>query len=774
MHVRFLGEGATATSPPYPTTALQRTTTTAYDVVGNVFSTTNPRGTVTSYGYAADYRRTQRIDAYGTSLQRTTTTTYDAVSNQRSTINPVGATTSFGYDSLNRQTQLIEAYGSSVQRTTTTAYDAVSNVLSTTNPRGYVTSFAYDALNRRVQELDAYGTGLQRTLTTVYDPVSKVLSRTNGLSVTTSFSYDALNRQTARLDAYGTALQRTVTMVYDADGNMIASIDALGNATTFGYDALNRQTSVQDASGGTATTVYDANNNVVNVIDQLTHISTYDYDVLNRRTQTIDARGGIVTLAYDADDNQLSLTDPVNNQTQWLYDALDRKIQETDPLSYSATCAYDAADRITSAYDRLGQRIAYNYDLLNREIGETWYNAGGTQVNTLTFTYDANDNLLTAVVGAALTSLTYANTMTYDALDRTSTVLSPFGSALTYGYDATDNRTLVQDSFGATTTRTYDVLNRVTTMQFGGTSQTPLREDFTYTPRDQVATQTRYSDLAGTSEIGSSTFSYDSVGRLSNLQHLNGAGSNLANYTNTYDLASRITAETLNGGAPTSYSYDATDELTNDSDVTYTYDLNGNRTMTGYATGPANELTSDGTWNYFYDKNGNQIAKTNISTGEMFSYGYDNRNRFVSAQDTTTSGVQMQATYVYDALDQRIEKDVWTGSTMTTRFTFDRRQIWADLSSTNALQTRYVRGQRLLELLARIISGTAAWFLADRMGSVRNVVDNTGALIDTLTYDGYGNVTNETSPANGGQYKYYGYRYDGETGLYRPDPSTGR
>ena len=327
---------------------------------------------------------------------------------------------------------------------------------------------------------------------------------------------------------------------------------------------------------------------------------------------------------------------------------------EDIPPNTVIICTTNAADRMTSATDRIGQRIAYSYDLLNRETGETWYNAGGTQVNTLTFTYDANDNLLTAANNTA------RSTMTYDALDRTSTVLAPFGAVLTYGYDAANNRTLVQDSFGATTTRTYDVLNRVTTMQFGGSGQTPLREDFTYTARDQVASQTRYSDLAGTSKIGSSTFTYDSVGRLTNLQHLNGAGSNLANYTNTYDLASRITAETLNGGAPTSYSYDATDELTNDSLVTYTYDLNGNRTMTGYATGPANEMTSDGTWNYFYDKNGNVIGKQNPSTGEVFSYGYDNRNRLVSAQDTTTSGVQMQATYVYDALGQRIEKDVWT------------------------------------------------------------------------------------------------------------------
>jgi RHS repeat-associated protein len=752
-------------------TALQRTTTTAYDPVGNVLSSTNPRGTVTSYDYDADNRPTQRVDAYGTSLQRTTTTSYDKVGNVLFTTNPVNATTSYAYDALNRQTQVIEAYGSSVQRATTTSYDPVGNVLFVTNPRSYTTSYAYDALNRRVLELDAYGTGLQRALTTVYDAVSNMLSVANGLNVLTSFAYDSLNRRTAELDAYGTALQRTLTTMYDLDDKVTASIDALGYRTTYGYDSLNRCTTVQDAGGGIATTVYDPDNNVVNMIDQLGHKTTYVYDSLNRRTQTIDSLGGTVTLSYDANDNLVALTDPVNNQTQWQYDALDRKIQETDPLSNSTTYAHDTADRLTSSTDRNGQRIAYSYDLLNRETGETWYNSSGSQVNALTFTCDPNNNLLAAANNAA------TNTMSYDALDRLSSVQVPFGAVLTNSYDLADNRTVVQDSFAGTTTRTYDALNRMTTIRFGGVGQTPLREDMTYTARDQVNSQARYSDLAGSTEIGSSVFTYNSVARLTNLQHEDGTGANIANYTNTYDLASRITAEVLNGGTPTSYSYDTTNQLTNDSVVTYTYDLNGNRTMTGYATGPANEMTSDGTWNYFYDKNGNVIGKANSNTGETWAFGYDNRNRLTSSQQVT-SGVQMQATYVYDPQGQRIEKDVWSqssGTTTTTRFAYDAKEIWADLSSGNALQTRYLRGMRVLELLARITTGgTAAWLLADRMETVRNVTDNTGTVIDTITYDGYGNVTTETNPMSGGQYKHDGYRYDSETGLYRPDATVGR
>jgi len=37
-------------------------------------------------------------------------------------------------------------------------------------------------------------------------------------------------------------------------------------------------------------------------------------------------------------------------------------------------------------------------------------------------------------------------------------------------------------------------------------------------------------------------------------------------------------------------------------------------------------------------------------------------------------------------------------------------------------------------------------------------------VIDELKYDGYGNVTSETSPANGDRYKYTGREFDSETG----------
>jgi len=129
--------------------------------------------------------------------------------------------------------------------------------------------------------------------------------------------------------------------------------------------------------------------------------------------------------------------------------------------------------------------------------------------------------------------------------------------------------------------------------------------------------------------------------------------------------------QTVNGST-TSYSYDAVNELTADGATGYTFDLNGNRTGGSYTTGTANQLTSDGTWTYSYDNEGNLTKKSKGTSAETWYYGYDNLNHLTSVKQEQSDGgtLQMQATYVYDALANRVEKDVWTstGGLTTTRF----------------------------------------------------------------------------------------------------------
>jgi RHS repeat-associated protein len=106
------------------------------------------------------------------------------------------------------------------------------------------------------------------------------------------------------------------------------------------------------------------------------------------------------------------------------------------------------------------------------------------------------------------------------------------------------------------------------------------------------------------------------------------------------------------------------------------------------------------------------------------------------------------------------------------------------MDGSNNLQTRYLRGDGVDEIIARIESTGqpnpgAAWYLTDRLGSVRNLVDSTGAVQDTIVYDGFGNVTSESNGSFGDRWKWTGREWESNTGLQYNraryyDPQTGR
>src|SRR5439155_3796726 len=80
-----------------------------------------------------------------------------------------------------------------------------------------------------------------------------------------------------------------------------------------------------------------------------------------------------------------------------------------------------------------------------------------------------------------------------------------------------------------------------------------------------------------------------------------------------------------------------TNSPTNQPDENYSYDANGNRTLTSYSTGQDNHLTTDGTYNYSYDAEGNRTSRVSIATGAMTVYSYDWRNRLETAVDYVPS-----------------------------------------------------------------------------------------------------------------------------------------
>ena len=312
--------------------------------------------------------------------------------------------------------------------------------------------------------------------------------------------------------------------------------------------------------------------------------------------------------------------------------------------------------------------------------------------------------------------------------------------------------------------------------------------------------------LAGGSgnRVAVTDFGYEDGGRLNALSHdLATAGTPEIIYALGYDRANRLTSLTNSAHASenvTSYAYDDKDQLTDVNyasitDENYDYDANGNReTANGntYYTGAGNQISSDdGTSEYVYDSEGN-VFQIFATDGSFTQYKYDHHNRLTEATVLNAgTGTTKKVRYTYDAFDRLVKRELDTtslynyGDAVVEYFAMDGPDIalkWVDPDGTGgtapALDRRYLNGPATDQILAEETEGNAvSWMVQDRQGSVTEILDNTGSVVDHIFYDGYGNETESvpTAHTNG----YAGYFRDIVTKLLRSEtrwygPSIGR
>jgi RHS repeat-associated protein len=310
----------------------------------------------------------------------------------------------------------------------------------------------------------------------------------------------------------------------------------------------------------------------------------------------------------------------------------------------------------------------------------------------------------------------------------------------------------------------------MTTRELAGTGLSTFMYNRAYTANNHYGTVTYYSDLTGTNKVGQNLYTWNGSGDLTNIKFKDGSGTVLQQATYTFDSAHRATAENLNG-ANTSYTYDSTNQVTAAGASNYSFDSNGNRNMTGYTTGTGNQTTNDGTFTYTYDNNGNVSTKSKGSGLEKWFYDYDNLNHLTSVRKTSNGTTNtLTVTYSYDAFGNRVQEDRWQtgGSVVTTKHVYDGQQVLFDLTSGNAIQTRYVWGDQANEILVRQDgSGTTNWLQTDRLGSVIGVTDGTGAVLGTVTYAAFGDILTETSSTTTGGIAWQGTILDRDTGIVK-------
>jgi RHS repeat-associated protein len=181
----------------------------------------------------------------------------------------------------------------------------------------------------------------------------------------------------------------------------------------------------------------------------------------------------------------------------------------------------------------------------------------------------------------------------------------------------------------------------------------------------------------------------------------------------------------------------------NGEEITYHYDTRGNRT--------------------------NHIGNTTITYNTIAdTYGYNNWDEL---SQFATGGIAYQ--YQYDPEGLRAKKESTSG---TVRYHLDNNgRVIAESDASDQITAQNIWGHKAL---ARKVNGAYYYYIYNGHGDVVQVLDVNGIVVNSYSYDEWGNITSKTETIEN-PIRYAGEYYDEESGLYYLraryyDPTTGR
>lgn len=160
-------------------------------------------------------------------------------------------------------------------------------------------------------------------------------------------------------------------------------------------------------------------------------------------------------------------------------------------------------------------------------------------------------------------------------------------------------------------------------------------------------------------------------------------------------------------------------------------------------------------------------------TGKVNEYAWDYRNRLTKVSFKDAAGVEIKTVvYTYDVNNRRIAKlidpdGIGAAAAAVERYVYDGQNIILSFDGSGTQTHRYLHGVGVDQILADENSqGQTLWTLADTQGTVRDLVDENGVVLNHTTYDSFGKITNQTNAAVSTIFGYTGREYDTETGQY--------
>jgi len=608
-----------------------RTTSYTYGVagaaaLGKATRVTANSGRVSDVVYDALWRAVSSTVATGTAEQASSSTVFDDVGNVASSTDELGRVTRFIYDNRSRAVSTTDAIG----RVWSTTYSVDGLPLTKTAPDGTVDTSTYDAAHRLISATDAQS----RTTTYGYNNVDQMTSLTDARGSVTQWTYDLTGRQTSKVYAdstqelygYDVASQlvtvtrpggQVETRVYSTRGWLTASNFAGSSAPsrTFTYDIAGRQLTANITGTGLVTRTFDdagrqlTEAQKINAAGNATFTVSYAYDVDGRRLSTTYPDGKVITHTYNNRGELSTLNDGGGTPIMTYTRRLDGSLSGTTQRNGMATAkAYDGVGRLLgTGHSAPGGLLiggeSYTLDVMSRRTSRTFADATGD-----VFGYDA--------VGQVTAAL-YASTSA-----ATQATAGGWTPTTTWAYDNAGNRTAVNDA-GNTTSYTANALNQYTaintaapTHNANGDMLTDATRSYAWNGRSQMtsvvtgsATETHNYDalsrrIARTDASGTTYFIHDGWNVIAEYKRISAANVLQRRYVWGQDLSGSLQGAGGVGG------------------LIMAEEINGVTTTPYY---------------YHYDGNGNVVEITDSSGAVAASYRYDAYGKTLSATGTFAS-----------------------------------------------------------------------------------------------------------------------------------------
>ena len=606
-----------------------------------------------------------------------------------------------------------------------TTYDDNSNVKTTKDPNGNQATFEYDSAERLHKTSDELG-----NMTTFWrDEGGNVMlgveseSGPTGSATVTTFSvFDGLGRMTERT----TGDVETNTYVYDKRGNLTKSVDGGGRFVSYTYDALDRVI-VKERSGGVKTGYdYDQNGRLQAISDAVDNRTSMDYDELDRMTRRTLPDGKTEAYFYDANGNATTIELPNGIVLTQAFDTANRL------KTISVQGAPVGPSSVSYSYDSLGlltQEVAGNvttsfgYDSAGRLLRESVKK--GADDDLVEYTYDAANNLQNMTYPSGLV-VDYQ----HDKLNRVGSIewnrggdLSPITKAV-YEYRGEGliaKRTVGLDIVG---TVAYDAARRPINVLYNNSTETVFQESLTWAAGSMM-TQSIRGDLGGRGF----DLAYDSSYRLMNSSRVAVDDSGTSQVAGCGVLPSAF-----------SFSYDQMDNLLTRTSTQVCEPSTIDLPLDGSGRNRPGSVSGEPlTW----DANGNLEMKGGVK------FFYDYRDRLTEVR----SGMTVVASYAYDALNRRIEKNV---GGVVTRTVWSGQQPIEDYVG-ELLKSRRTYGLGIDEIVSMgtDLSGDGSLDneyvpFYDHTGNLVSLTDIFGKIVERYEYSPFGKrwiFVDSTAPA---------------------------